>query len=76
MREVRRDKRTTATTDMPSSCQMEIPKRTQERKKPRKTTMVRGARVLALRGLLEVRRMETTRMECSGQELASLYLGG
>jgi hypothetical protein len=55
---------------------MEIPKRTQERKKPRKTTMVRGARVLALRGLLEVRRMETTRMECSGQELASLYLGG
>lgn len=76
MREVRRDKRTTATADMPSSCQTEIPKRTQEKMKPRKRTMVRGARVLDLRGLSEVRRIVTTRMECSGQELASLYAGG
>jgi hypothetical protein len=62
--------------DMPSSCQMEIPRRMQERKKPRKRTMVRGASALDLRGLSDVRRMETTRTECSGREEASLKFGG
>jgi hypothetical protein len=55
---------------------MEIPRRIQERKKPRKRTMVRGASALDLRGLSDVRRMETTRTECSGREEASLRSGG
>lgn len=74
MRVDRRERRTTATMDMPSSCQMETARRTTERKKPRKSTMVRGAMVLALSGWSDVRLMDTTRTECSGKEEASLWV--
>jgi hypothetical protein len=43
------------------------------RKKPTNKTAVRGATVLALRGVVPVRSMETTRTECSGRLLASLW---
>jgi hypothetical protein len=57
---------------MPSDLHIERPSRTTEKKKPRKRTRVRGAKVFDFRSAVPLRRIETTRTECGGRVFASL----